>query len=200
MGWSWGSIEIARCCRLSGHLPPGWTSLGRQLTRALPFCDLSFDFALCHHELQLVSNRAVALGQMSRVIRSGGRAAAAVWAPIDHSPGYSALADAIGRHISAEAAQRYRWGPFGYGSLAALERDLRSASFRDIRVGAREKFVSFTSVAEFVRCYAAGPVSSEATQESLAGLLADVEAALRGYTSRGALSFPTVAYLAVATR
>jgi ubiquinone/menaquinone biosynthesis C-methylase UbiE len=47
---------------------------------ALPFADSSFDVVLCQQGLQFFPARAAAIGEMRRVLRSGGVAGMAVWA------------------------------------------------------------------------------------------------------------------------
>ena len=70
---------------------------------ALPFPDGAFDVVLSQQMLQFVPDRGAALREMRRVLDSGGRAAVAVCRPIERSPGYPPLAEALRRHVGPEA-------------------------------------------------------------------------------------------------
>src|SRR5262249_13923549 len=94
-------------------LNPGMTELARSLPAPrgaavewrvgtaleLPFTNATFDLALCQQGLQFFSDRAAALGETRRVLRSGGRLALSVWRSIDRSPGFAALAEALAEHV-----------------------------------------------------------------------------------------------------
>ncbi|HEV8526952.1 MAG TPA: methyltransferase domain-containing protein, partial [Actinomycetes bacterium] len=127
---------------------------------SLPFPDSDFDVVLCQQGLQFFPDRAAALSEMRRVLRDGGRVVLAVWSSIERSPGFRALADAIERHMSAEAANRYRHGPFGYGRMVSLERELTAVGFVSVSVDERNKTVRFPSAQEFVRRYVGSPLPS----------------------------------------
>ena len=71
---------------------------------ALPFEDGGFDAVLCQQGLQFLPDRIQALREMRRVLRLGGRLAFTVWSAIDDTPYQAALADALTRHVSPEAA------------------------------------------------------------------------------------------------
>src|SRR5215213_6034773 len=77
----------------------------------MPLPDAAFDVVLCQQGLQQFPDRPAALAEMRRVLRPGGRLAAAVWAEIEHSPGFAALVAALGRHVG-EAAANNRRAPF----------------------------------------------------------------------------------------
>lgn len=171
---------------------------------ALPFQGGDFDVVFCQQGLQFVPDRAAALREIWRVLGVGGRAVLAVWSSIEDSPGFDALATAIGSHIGAEAAAGLREGPYGYNPNKGLERSLADAGFSDVRAEQREKVVRFPSPAEFVRRYALStPLASafsQADQSAQEQLIDEVAAALIDFTSPAELAFPMVAYLAVAAR
>jgi SAM-dependent methyltransferase len=171
---------------------------------ALPFADREFDVVFCQQGLQFVPDRVAALSEICRVLGTGGRAVLAVWSSIEGSPGFDVLANAIGSHIGADAAAGLRRGPFGYDPRDDLEPSLVDAGFSDVRVQEREKLVRFPSPTEFVGRYALStPIASgfsEADQSARTRLIDEVAAELQEFTSPAELAFPTVAYLAVATR
>jgi SAM-dependent methyltransferase len=171
---------------------------------ALPFDDGEFDLVFCQQGLQFVSDRDAALSEIRRVLGIGGRAVLAVWSSIEDRPGFDALAEAIGSHVSAEAAAGLGHGPFGYGPVDDLERSLIGTCFSEVRVQQREKLVRFPSPTELVRRYALStplaPAFSQTEHSALMQLIDEVSEALKDFTSPTELAFPIAAYLAVATR
>jgi SAM-dependent methyltransferase len=185
----------------SGGLAIEWQEAD---ARALPFDDCEFELVFCQQGLQFIFDRVAALSEIWRVLGGGGRAVLAVWSSIEDSPGFDALADAIGSHIGAEAAAGLRQGPFGYGSVDELERSLVDIGFSKVRVQQREKLVRFPSPTEFVRRYALStplaPAFSQAQHSARIQVIDEVTVALKNFSSPTELAFPIVSNLAVATR
>src|SRR5918996_1361185 len=77
----------------------------------IPLPDAVFDVVLCQHGLQQFPDRSTALREMRRLLAPEGRLALCVWSQIEGSPGMAALAEALGRHVGAEAAANRR-APF----------------------------------------------------------------------------------------
>jgi ubiquinone/menaquinone biosynthesis C-methylase UbiE len=71
---------------------------------ALPFDAATFDAAFCQLGLQYFPDRQRAAREMHRVLKPGGRLVVLVWRGLAHSPGFQALAAALERHVSPEAA------------------------------------------------------------------------------------------------
>lgn len=172
--------------------------------RALPFDDGEFDVAFCQQGLQFVPDRTGTLREVWRVLRAGGLAVIAVWSSIEDSPGFDALANAIGSHIGAEAAAALRRGPFGYDPRNELEPSLFDTGFSQVRVEEREKLARFPSPEEFIRSYTLStPLASAFSQADpnvRMRMIDEVAEALTQYTSPVELAFPTVACVAMATR
>jgi ubiquinone/menaquinone biosynthesis C-methylase UbiE len=80
---------------------------------ALPLPDEGYDVVLCQQGLQFFPRRGVALAEMRRVLRPGGRLALSVMRPITHNAGWRALADALVRHAGPEAGAMMRRFPSG---------------------------------------------------------------------------------------
>ncbi|HHY84965.1 MAG TPA: methyltransferase domain-containing protein [Verrucomicrobia bacterium] len=96
-----GMIEVA------GSLPPVEGAAIEWLCRSayeLPFGEESFDLVLCAQTLQFLQERQLALEEMRRVLKTGGRVAASLWCDIRDNPYFHALAEAVTRHIGAETA------------------------------------------------------------------------------------------------
>ena len=95
----------------------------------LPVPDDSVDIVTCQQGLQFFPDKTAALAEMRRTLRSGGRAAIAVWTRIEDQP-FRYLRDAIANVVSSEVAAKYP-GPFLLTGQAAAEH-ARAAGFADV--------------------------------------------------------------------
>ncbi|MGH7384797.1 MAG: class I SAM-dependent methyltransferase, partial [Candidatus Rokuibacteriota bacterium] len=184
----------------SGSAPITWREAS---ATSMPFPDSAFDIVYCQAGLQFFPDRPAALREMHRVLVAGGRAGLMVWRGIQHSPGFDALAVALDRHVSAEAAGVMR-APFGFAEADGLHALVADAGFRDISIQAHTRAVRFPSVARFVRDQvAASPLAAHVAKVSdaaRAGLIGQVAHALDSYQAGGTLTFPIEANLASATK
>jgi SAM-dependent methyltransferase len=171
---------------------------------ALPLPDAAVDLVLCQQGLQFFPDRPAALREMRRVLGPGGRLALSVWRPIDGSPGFAVLAQALSRHIGAEAGALMTSGPFGLGQAEQLHGLIAGAGFREIAIHPVVKTLRYPSPDEFVRRYVAGsalagPVAA-ASEGARTALLTEVAAGLRSYVDAQGLAFPIASHVAVAQR
>ena len=191
-----GMLAVAR----SRPAPTGATIEWREADAcALPFAGEAFDAVLCQLGLQFFSDRTAALREMYRVLRRDGRLVVMVWRPIDRSPGFSALAEALERHIGPDAASIMR-APFSLGDAEQLTSLLATAGFEDLDLRAETGAVRFGSAAQLVASYVggsplAGPVAA-APAAARDALLADVASKLEPFVGSNGLKFPIEAYLA----
>jgi ubiquinone/menaquinone biosynthesis C-methylase UbiE len=124
--------------------------------------DSGFDVVTCQQGLQFFGDRPAGVAEMRRVLKPGGRLGIAVWAEVDRSRAFSALADAIEAAAGAELAARYRGGPFGFPDPAPLQALLVDAGFEDVRVSRHSLPVSFEKGAEqLVATLAASPLAAD---------------------------------------
>ena len=86
---------------------------------SLPFDDASFDCVVSEFGLMFFEDRRAAVAEMLRVLRPGKRAVVAVWASIDESPGYAALARLLAKLFGMEVARELE-APFCLGEPALL--------------------------------------------------------------------------------
>jgi ubiquinone/menaquinone biosynthesis C-methylase UbiE len=191
-----GMLAVAQ----SRPAPAGATIEWREADAgALPFAGEAFDVVLCQLGLQFFTDRAAGLREMYRVLRPGGRVVVMVWRPIDLSPGFDALAEALERHIGPDAASIMR-APFSLGDVEELKSLLAVAGFEGLALRAETGAVRFASVAQFIASYVAGSPLAGPVGAAPAGardaLLADVASKLEPYVGSGELRFPIEAYLA----
>jgi ubiquinone/menaquinone biosynthesis C-methylase UbiE len=100
--------------------------------QALSLPDASFDVAFCLFGFMFFPDRARAFAEMKRVLRPGGRAVVATWAPIEKRPfikvGFDAIAEAM--------PELPRPAKGDLQSIEECEREMSAAGFRDVRARA----------------------------------------------------------------
>jgi SAM-dependent methyltransferase len=89
------------------------------LAESLPFEENRFDAVVCQFGLMYFHDPVAAIREMMRVLRPGGRLAAAVWDSLDRTPGYAALVDLLQRLFGRPAADALR-APFALGDSNTL--------------------------------------------------------------------------------
>jgi SAM-dependent methyltransferase len=112
--------------------------------QALPFADAGFDAVCCQLGLQYFPDREGALREMARVAVPGGRVVVMVWRELDRSPGFPALAEALGRTIGSDAEAVMR-APFALGDAGELSALLAGAGLRDCAIRGETGNVSVAS-------------------------------------------------------
>ncbi len=165
----------------------------------LPFDAEDFNVALCQQGLQFFPERADALAEMRRVLKPGGRVAVATWKDIELP--FSAIADALGRHVSTEAAQMMH-SPFTLGDGATLAGLMSDAGFREVAVIDETIECTWASHPEFARLYiAASPIASAfaaASAHSQQAVCDEVAERLAPHaTADGSLRMPMTSNVAV---
>src|SRR5262245_26271307 len=86
---------------------------------ALPFADGAFTAVVSQFGLMFFEDRIAAIKEMWRVLRTGGRLAAAVWDSLERSPGYAAMTALLQRLFGDRIADELR-APFSLGQTVAL--------------------------------------------------------------------------------
>jgi len=89
----------------------------------------SFDVALCSLGLMYMPDPRKALEEMNRVLKSGGRAVAAVWGPRDKC-GWSEIFEIVDQHVSSEVCPMF----FNLGNPHMLELHFKAAGFKHISI------------------------------------------------------------------
>jgi ubiquinone/menaquinone biosynthesis C-methylase UbiE len=169
----------------------------------MPLPDAAFDVVYCQLGLQFFPDRPAAMREMYRVLVPGGRLGLMVWQGIQYSPGFGALAAALARHVSTEAAGIMR-APFGLAEAEQLRALVAAEGFRDIAIQSVAGTVRFPSVSRFVQDYVRGsPLSghvAKVSDDTRAALVSEVGDELMPFVAGEALTFPIRAHLASAKK
>ena len=96
----------------------------------LHFPDSSFDLVLCQFALMFVTNKAVALTEMRRVVTEEGRVLISVWQSLDRHPFYQTLHKVIQQRLGMSALQDI----FALGSADELRALAVGAGFRRVKL------------------------------------------------------------------
>ena len=167
----------------------------------LPFPDDAFDVVCCQQALQFFPDPVAALREMRRVLAPTGRFAVSVWRPLAHNPAYVVMADALGRHVGAEAGAMMR-SPFPEWEQSELRGLFQDAGFPDAELTIEIGEMRYPSVEEFLRREAASSPLSEplgALDASVRdALLADLDEELAPYTDDHGVVFPMEATVVTA--
>lgn len=164
---------------------------------AMPFDDGEFDVVLCAHGLQQFPDAPAAVAEARRVLRTGGRVAACVWAEIEGNPAMHALVRGLAARVGAEAADNRRV-PFSLGDADRLLAVLERGGLDEVQVRTQTALTDFASTDSFIDAQiAATPLAATGgvDAEARALLGADVHAAL-GTAPGEPLTVPMTALVA----
>lgn len=168
----------------------------------LPFPNESFDVVFCEQAIQFFSDPVKALGEMHRVLVPGGRAAVSVCRPIAYCPTYTAMANALEKHVGPEAGAMMR-SPFSLWDVDSLRNLFTEAGFRDARVRIELGSIRYPSVEEFLRREAAssplaGPIGA-LSRSVRDDLIRDLKSALTDHLDDDGVLCPIESYVTLAT-
>lgn len=182
-------------------LPPGLAVDWRQGNAlALPFADQTYDVVLCQQGLQFFPDRQKSLGEMHRVLRTGGRVAVSVWT--GPSPYFVAMREAISRYVSPDAAISGA-AAFSLGDAADLRSLVEGAGFRNILIHHVRLTLRLPSPEDFflqhLSAIPAAELIAAAGAEAHAALVAHMKAATRAYVDGYGLAVPQEVNVATAS-
>jgi ubiquinone/menaquinone biosynthesis C-methylase UbiE len=140
-------LAVARSIALPQDVSIEWYQARAE---AIPFPAESFDLVLCQMSLQFFQNKLAALREMRRILVREGRLFLNLPGP--ESPIFSILAEALGRHISAEAAGFVHL-VFSLHDTTKIQRLIRDAGFQDVTVQANKKTFPLPAPRDFLWQY-----------------------------------------------
>ena len=164
----------------------------------LPFDDQSFNRVFCQQGLQFIGEPATALREMYRVLEQGGRVALSVWGPVDRSPGYQALGEALDKHLG-EPQARANAAVFAMGEADPLRKLLDEAGFADINIETSTRQVQFPSPREFFRREVVSWLAAafeEPAEQKRRAVVNELDQRLEPYVDERGLTFPMEALIA----
>jgi ubiquinone/menaquinone biosynthesis C-methylase UbiE len=170
----------------------------RGTAERLPIDNAEIDCVTCQFALMFFTDRARAIEEMRRVVRSGGRVAVATWAEVEECPGYAAMAELVGEEIGDWAADALL-APFCLGTREQLSELLRR-SFDDVRVIGREGQACFASLDDWLYTEIRGwTLAEHIDDDQFAGLQRAAASRLtRFVTAEGSVRFAMPALIATA--
>lgn len=170
---------------------------------ALPCADGTFDAVLCQQGLQFFPDKAGALREMHRVLAPGGTLALCVWRSIEHSPCNAAIAEALTRHVDADAGVQVQ-APFALGDADRLRTLIDAAGFREIEIGAevivRRMLPAEESIPGHLASTPVGPRIGSLAGNKRDALIREITNALTPFRDAKGLAVPQGTHIAVARK
>ena len=193
-----GMLAVARSLPPPSGAPITWVESSAV---AMDVPEASCDVVLCQQGLQFFPDRPAALREMHRVLVPGGRVALSVWSK--ENPYGMALSNAVGQHVSAEAAARIN-APQALADAGEreLHRLMVEAGFEGVTIHSRTMITRLPVPEAFVLWHlAAMPAAAEVAalrEDARTALVRDVRTALLSYREDNGVAFPSDANLVVA--
>jgi ubiquinone/menaquinone biosynthesis C-methylase UbiE len=193
-----GMIAVARSLFIPGGAPMQWLERSA-VDLGIP--EASIDAVLCQQGLQFFPDKPLALREMRRVLRAGGRLALSVW----NSTGVynRALGDALAHFVSDEIAARFcasRRAP----AREELQRLAVEAGFVDVDIRVARINVCLPKLDKFALDHLSAtpvaPVIARANPDARKNIGASVMQQLAGYSDADGVSYPEETYLLSATK
>ena len=119
------------------------------LAESIPFTDERFDVVVSQFGFMFFEDQYVALREMMRVLKPGGKMAVAVCGGLDHSPGYAVLAELLHRLFGEPVAQAFR-APFSCGDRLRLRTLCDDAGITQAKITQHDGPVHFDSITSLV--------------------------------------------------
>ena len=173
--------------------------LGR--AEELPFDAGRFAAVASQFGLMFFEDRAGALAEMWRVLAPGGRMAVAVWGPLEHTPGYSAMVDLLRSLFGEQVAAELR-APFCLGDTSTLLDLFSSAGIDDAEVRTVVGTARFPSIEAWVHTDVRGwTLADRIDDEQYSLLRREAEQALAGFVlDDGRVEFASPAHIVTAQK
>jgi len=195
-----GMIEVAK------SLPPVQGAMiewHEKSAYQLPLAEQTVDIVLSAQTVQFLNDRPLALGEMHRVLKPGGRIALSLWCAIQESPYFHALAEAIGKHIGQEVAAGLKAG-FGLSRADEIRALLVDAGFQTIQMTVKQLVCELPKLGEFVpRHISATPMVAgfnAAAPTAQQAVIQEVSEQLAVYVTDAGVRVPFKSHLAAAVK
>jgi SAM-dependent methyltransferase len=191
-----GMISVARSLPAPRGASIEWRE-GSAL--AIPLPDASVDVVLCQQGLQFFPDKPLALREMRRVLRRGGRLALSVWSGVGFYN--SALGDALARYVGEDTAACFcasRKVP----TEGELERLAMAAGWSEVNVGVSRLNIHLPGLDRFVLEHLAGTPVAEtiaaADTESRKNIGASVMRVMQRFSDGDGVTYPEEIHIVTA--
>jgi len=134
--------------------------------QALPYPDASFDAVLCGYGLIHLSDPALALAEMVRVLAPGGRLAVSVWERPGPDNGFGLLYGAVREHGRLDVGLPHGPDFFQLSEPARMQAALSAAGLVDLEVASVPQAWRFDAPDDFVAAMLDGAVRARALLEA----------------------------------
>jgi SAM-dependent methyltransferase len=170
---------------------------------ALPFERDSFDAVVSQFGLMFFPDRILALREIMRVLRPGGRIAVAVWDSLEHTPAYADLVALIDRVAGRHAGDALR-APFVLGDVDALAALFARADIQSATITTHRGRAQFASIRTMVEAELRGwfPIAGVfLPEDQITRILEEAEHVLRRFsTPDGRVAVDAPAHIVSASR
>jgi ubiquinone/menaquinone biosynthesis C-methylase UbiE len=170
----------------------------------IPLEDDSVDGVLCRFGFMLMPDPVAALGETRRVLRSGGRAALAVWGAPEGNPWFSILARALVERGHMPPPEPGAASPFSMGSQERTRELLEGAGFGSVRTAEVPVLFSYRDLDHYLSVAGdtAGPAviaMRRLSERERGALAAHLREAFAPFATGPGYALPGVAVAAVAS-
>lgn len=146
---------VARACTVAARQHLSHTTFARMDAEALQLPDSTFDVALCALGLMYVHDPMQALREMHRVLKSGGRAGAAVWGQRDRC-GWAAIFPIVEARVQSEVCPLF----FQLGIQETLGQAFEAAGLKDVESEHLSTMLHYETPEDaYGAAFAGGPVA-----------------------------------------
>jgi len=168
----------------------------RGRAESLPFDSDSFDAVVSQFALMFFENQTAAIREIIRVARPGARVAIAVWASLEDTPGYAAVASLLDRLFGSEIADALR-APFALGDKDVLRRRFAEAGVNEPEIATRDGTARFSSIESWIYTDVKGWTLADLIDDGqYALLLNEAEKTLRAFVAAdGQVAFVAPAHI-----
>jgi ubiquinone/menaquinone biosynthesis C-methylase UbiE len=161
--------------------------------------DGSFDWVLCQQGYQYIADKALALGEMYRVLKPDGRLAMILWRSVDkhNQPKPWAEAEALKKHVSAEAGEkRLKRAAYYDGDNDHLRAQIQNAGFGELNIY-NDLFIIYMEVLEELVTEDDYP---DLDPETRSAVVSDVRTALEPFRTGNGSAVPYGYHLVTASK
>ena len=168
---------------------------------ALPFDSDSFDIVVSQFGLMFFEDRKIALQEMMRIVRPGGRLAVAVWDSLDHTPGYAAMTALLQQLFGDQVADALR-APFVLGDRQLLRSLFVEAGIPDAQITTQAGTARFPSIEAWIATEIKGWTLADVLDDAQFDLLLrEADRVLRPFvTADGTVAFGAPAHIVTANK